>query len=125
MGGHDGGAKFGPHKDPSECPTWNDGCNCTPETCAEVWKQLDEAEARVAELEANLEGASGAKNELSQMWGEAEARVAELEARERRLWAVLERVSRGYIPGSRARDFVHDRDLDALCAAVGVEDGDE
>ena len=55
----------------------------------------------------------------------AEARVAELEARERRLWAVLEGVSRGYEFGSRAFDFLHDRDLDALCAALGVEVDDE
>lgn len=42
------------HRDPSECPSWHDGCNCTPETCAEVWRQLDVAEQTIDALRARF-----------------------------------------------------------------------
>jgi hypothetical protein len=95
----------------------------------ELRQRAEKAESRVAELEARYEvrekrwlkkgGAMRAERDA------ALARVAELEARERRLWAVLEGVSRGYVFGSRAFDYLHDRDLDALEVVLGVEVDDE
>lgn len=42
------------HKDPADCPTWHDGCNCTVETCVNLSKLLDEEEAHVRDLEAQF-----------------------------------------------------------------------
>jgi len=44
-------SSFDPHTDPEHCRTWVDKCNCTPETCNELWRQLDAAEATVKSYE--------------------------------------------------------------------------
>ena len=43
-------AELEPHTDPGECRTWNDRCNCTPETCNSLWDQLDKAEVELERL---------------------------------------------------------------------------